>query len=94
MGYVPEGLTLGLGTFAHAQNVAKIRRCPKVSLAIDRDDDDWRQMQGLSLVCWWSIHMYRAKAERSAGEDSRYETRVIRKRAARRLQALAFREVD
>jgi general stress protein 26 len=47
--YVHEGLTLYIGTFAHAQKVANIRRCPKVSLTIDRDYDDWSQIQGLSM---------------------------------------------
>jgi Pyridoxamine 5'-phosphate oxidase len=30
VGYVHEGLTLYVGTFAQAQKVANIRRCPKV----------------------------------------------------------------
>jgi Pyridoxamine 5'-phosphate oxidase len=49
VGYVHEGLTLYIGTFAHAQKVANIRRCPKVSLTIDRDYDDWSQIKGLSM---------------------------------------------
>ena len=49
VGYVHEGLTLYVGTFAQAQKVANIRRCPKVSLTIDRDYDDWKQIKGLSM---------------------------------------------
>jgi nitroimidazol reductase NimA-like FMN-containing flavoprotein (pyridoxamine 5'-phosphate oxidase superfamily) len=49
VGYVHEGLTLYVGTFAQAQKVANIRRCPKVSLTIDRDYDDWGQIKGLSM---------------------------------------------
>jgi general stress protein 26 len=49
VGYVHEGLTLYIGTFAQAQKVANIRRCPKVSLTIDKDYDDWRQIKGLSM---------------------------------------------
>ncbi len=49
VGYVHEGLTLYIGTFAQAQKVTNIRRCPKVSLTIDRDYDDWSQIKGLSM---------------------------------------------
>jgi PPOX class probable F420-dependent enzyme len=49
VGYVHEGLTLYIGTFAQAQKVANIRRSPKVSLTIDRDYDDWSQIKGLSM---------------------------------------------
>jgi hypothetical protein len=49
VGYVHEGLTLYIGTFPQAQKVANIRRCPKVSLTIDRDYDDWGQIKGLSM---------------------------------------------
>jgi general stress protein 26 len=49
VGYIHEGLTLYIGTFPHAQKVANIRRCPKVSLTIDRDYDDWSQIKGLSM---------------------------------------------
>jgi general stress protein 26 len=49
VGYVHEGLTLYIGTFAQAQKVANIRRCPKVSLTIDKDYDDWSQIKGLSM---------------------------------------------
>jgi general stress protein 26 len=49
VGYVHEALTLYIGTFAQAQKVTNIRRCPKVSLTIDRDYDDWSQIKGLSM---------------------------------------------
>lgn len=49
VGYVHEGLILYIGTFAEAQKVANIRRCPKVSLTIDKDNDDWSQIKGLSM---------------------------------------------
>jgi Pyridoxamine 5'-phosphate oxidase len=49
VGYVHEGMTLYIGTFAQAQKVANIRRCPNVSLTIDRDYDDWSQIKGLSM---------------------------------------------
>ena len=38
-----------IGTFAQAQKVANIQRCPKVSLTIDRDYADWSQIKGLSM---------------------------------------------
>jgi general stress protein 26 len=49
VGYVHQGLTLYIGTFPQAQKVTNIRRCPKVSLTIDRDYDDWSQIKGLSM---------------------------------------------
>jgi general stress protein 26 len=49
VGYVHEGLTLYIGTFAQAQKVINIRRCPKVSLTIDKDYDYWSQIKGLSM---------------------------------------------
>jgi nitroimidazol reductase NimA-like FMN-containing flavoprotein (pyridoxamine 5'-phosphate oxidase superfamily) len=49
VGYVHEGPTLYIGTFTQAQKVANIRRCPKVSLTIDKDYDDWSQIKGLSM---------------------------------------------
>jgi general stress protein 26 len=49
VGYVNQGLTIYIGTFPQAQKVANIRRCPKVSLTIDRDYDDWSQIKGLSM---------------------------------------------
>jgi general stress protein 26 len=49
VGYVHEGLTLYIGTFAQAQKVTNIQRCSKVSLTIDRDYEDWNQIKGLSM---------------------------------------------
>ena len=49
VGYVNEGLTIYIGTFPQAQKVTNIQHCPKVSLTIDRDYEDWSQIQGLSM---------------------------------------------
>jgi uncharacterized protein YhbP (UPF0306 family) len=49
VGYIHEDLILYIGTFAHAQKVINIQHCPKVSLTIDKDYDDWSQIKGLSM---------------------------------------------
>jgi general stress protein 26 len=49
VGYVNEGLTLYVGCGAGSQKVRNIRRCSKVSLTVDRDEQDWSRIQGLSM---------------------------------------------
>ena len=49
VGYVHDGLTLYVGCGADSQKVRNIRRCDKVSLTVDRDEDDWSRIQGLSM---------------------------------------------
>jgi general stress protein 26 len=49
VGYVHDGLTLYVGCGADSQKVRNIRRCDKVSLTVDRDEEDWSRIQGLSM---------------------------------------------
>jgi general stress protein 26 len=49
VGYTNDGLTLYVGCGADSQKVRNIRRCDKVSLTVDRDEDDWSRIQGLSM---------------------------------------------
>lgn len=47
--YVNDGLTIYLCCDVHAQKLRNIRLNNKVSLAIDHDYTDWREIRGLSL---------------------------------------------
>ena len=47
--YAHDGLTLYFACDPDGQKVANLRRCDKVSAAIDREYDDWEQIRGLSL---------------------------------------------
>lgn len=47
--YANEGLEIYLACDRDAQKLRNIRHCPKVSLTIDQDYVDWRQIRGLSL---------------------------------------------
>jgi general stress protein 26 len=49
VGYVNEGLTLYVGCGADSQKARNIRRSSKVSLTVDRDEQDWGRIQGLSM---------------------------------------------
>ncbi len=49
VGYVNDGLTLYIGAAADSQKVRNIGRCNKVSLTIDREEDDWSRIRGLSM---------------------------------------------
>jgi general stress protein 26 len=49
VGYVNDGLTLYVGCGADSQKVRNIKRSNKVSLTVDRDEEDWSRIQGLSM---------------------------------------------
>jgi general stress protein 26 len=49
VGYVNDGLTLYVGCGSDSQKARNIERCDKVSLTIDRDEEDWGRIQGLSM---------------------------------------------
>lgn len=48
--YVNDGLRIYVMTFPEAQKVANIRRDPRVSLTVDRDESDWNDIKGLSMA--------------------------------------------
>src|SRR5512145_624708 len=48
--YVNDGLNIYFGCDKAAQKVKNIKRCGKVSLAIDRDYRNWNQIKGLSMA--------------------------------------------
>ena len=48
--YVNDGLTIYIGIGDDSQKLRNIRLCDKVSLTIDRDEPDWRRIQGLSMA--------------------------------------------
>lgn len=50
VGYVNEGLDIYVATFPASQKVHNIRRDPRVSLTIDRDEPDWGRITGLSMA--------------------------------------------
>lgn len=50
VGYVNDGLTLYVGCGADSQKIRNIKRSNKVSLTIDRDEEDWSRIQGLSMA--------------------------------------------
>ncbi|MGV3653480.1 MAG: pyridoxamine 5'-phosphate oxidase family protein [Noviherbaspirillum sp.] len=47
--YGHDGLTLYVGIGKHSQKADNIRRCNKVSLAIDSEYGDWKDIKGLSM---------------------------------------------
>ena len=49
VGYVTEGLAIYFGCSANSQKARNIDRDNHVSLAINRDYDDWNKIQGLSV---------------------------------------------
>ena|SRR5918994_183583 len=49
VGYVNDGLTLYVGCGADSQKLRNIQRCNKVSLTVDRDEQDWSRIRGLSM---------------------------------------------
>ena len=50
VGYVNDGLNLYVGCGADSQKIRNIKRSNKVSLTIDRDEEDWNRIQGLSMA--------------------------------------------
>jgi len=48
--YANDGVVIYFGCDATAQKVRNIRRSPKVSLTIDRDYRNWRNIKGLSMA--------------------------------------------
>jgi len=50
VGYVNDGLDLYVATFPESQKVQNIRRDPRVSLTVDRDEPDWNRIKGLSMA--------------------------------------------
>ena len=49
VGYVNDGLTIYVGCGADSQKARNVRRCAKVSLTVDHDEEDWGKIQGLSI---------------------------------------------
>ena len=49
VGYVNDGLAIYFGCGANSQKARNLERNNRVSLAINRDYDDWNQIQGLSI---------------------------------------------
>ena len=49
VGYVNDRLTIYVGCGAGSQKARNVRRCAKVSLTIDHDEEDWGKIQGLSM---------------------------------------------
>jgi general stress protein 26 len=49
VGYVNDGLTIYVGCGADSQKARNVRRCAKVSLTVDHDEEDWGKIQGLSM---------------------------------------------
>jgi general stress protein 26 len=47
--YVNDGLTIYVGCGADSQKARNVRRCAKVSLTVDHDEEDWGKIQGLSM---------------------------------------------
>lgn len=48
--YVNDGLSLYFGCDPDSQKVRNISRCKKVSVTIDRGDEDWDKLKGLSMA--------------------------------------------
>jgi PPOX class probable F420-dependent enzyme len=67
VGYANDGLTLYVGCGAESQKARNIRRCPKVSLTVDHDEEDWSQIQGLSMGATAEIVTDPAEIGRIAG---------------------------
>jgi general stress protein 26 len=44
-----DGLTIYIGCGADSQKARNVRRCAKVSLTVDHDEEDWNKIQGLSM---------------------------------------------
>jgi general stress protein 26 len=49
VGYVNDGLTLYVVCGIDSQKAQNIQRANKVSLTVDRDEQDWSRIQGLSM---------------------------------------------
>ena len=50
VGYANDGLVIYFGCAPHSQKAANLARNPKVSIAIDRDHENWGEIEGLSLA--------------------------------------------
>ena len=50
VGFANDGLAIYFGCGTHSQKAANIALNPKVSIAIDRDPENWFQIEGLSLA--------------------------------------------
>ena len=46
VGYVNDGLTIYVGCGADRQKARNVRRCAKISLTVDHDEEDWGKIQG------------------------------------------------
>jgi general stress protein 26 len=49
IGYVNDGLTIYVVCGADSQKARNVRRCPNASLTVDHDEEDWGNIQGLSM---------------------------------------------
>lgn len=49
VGYVNDGLSVHFGCSLNSQKAANLARDGRVSMAINRDYDDWRKVRGLSI---------------------------------------------
>jgi PPOX class probable F420-dependent enzyme len=67
VGYVNDGLALYVMTFPQAQKVANIRRDPRVSLTVDREEPDWNRLKGLSMAATAEIVDDPAEIQRAGG---------------------------
>ncbi len=47
--YANDGLTIYIGVGKDSQKANNIRHCNKVSLTINEDYDDWKQIKGVSM---------------------------------------------
>lgn len=64
--YANDGLDIYVGVWRESQKAKNVKKCPKVSLTIDRDYKDWMKIKGLSMAAQAQVLRKRSEIDHAA----------------------------